>query len=93
MGESSSSGSVGISDYFVCFWDPFPPAGLPCPALMGEFVPGLIVSYCNLLCSLDVPGRPVLLWIAIGAGGFGEKEAWWGVGGWKEENLRLECII
>lgn len=80
LGGSSYNGSVGIADSFVFFWDPFPGAGLPCPVLMWGGLSGLIVSYCDFLCTLDVPGKPVLLWIGIGAGAFGEKEVWWGGG-------------
>lgn len=32
------------SDSFVCLWDPFPPTGLPHPALIWGFVPSLTAS-------------------------------------------------
>lgn len=34
----------GVSDHVAYTWYPFPPTGLPCPALIWGFVPCLIVS-------------------------------------------------
>ena len=43
------AGEVGaVSDTFDCFWYPFPPIGLPCPALIGEEMPGLIATWCTV---------------------------------------------
>ena len=39
-------GAVAVSDSSACFWDPFPPTGLPHPSLIRGFVPALIVVYC-----------------------------------------------
>jgi hypothetical protein len=39
-----NSRSRAVSDIFAYLWDPFLPLGLPCPALMWEYVPGLIVD-------------------------------------------------
>ena len=33
-----------VFDSLACSWDPFPPTGLPCPALILGFVSGLVVS-------------------------------------------------
>lgn len=41
---TSHIGNGGISDFFVCSWDPYSPTGLPYPALTGESVSGLIIS-------------------------------------------------
>ena len=71
-----------VSDSFACSWDPFPPTGLPCPALRLQFVPSLIVS-CYVMLG-EYPGRPTLFvclfreteevlvgWLARRSGGCG----------------------
>ena len=49
---------MGISDYFHCPWDPFPPTGLPHSALIRDFVTGLTVTCYAVL--VDIPGTPAL---------------------------------
>lgn len=54
--------TVGIGtvpDSFAYLWDPFRPTGLPCPALMGWYVPGLRAFFMQ--CLIDDPGKPALL--------------------------------
>lgn len=63
-------GSGGNSDTLAYSWDPFLPAGLLCPASMRVMC--LVLLWLVMLCSVDNPGRPALLW---GEG----KEQWiWG---------------
>ena len=51
---TTNSDSRGVSDSFTCFWDPFPPTGLPRPAidehsLYPTFLPAWVV-----ICFIDL---------------------------------------
>lgn len=71
----------GVSDCFPCSFYPFPPMGLRHLALIWG-----LVSPLTVLCSVDMPGRPALLWR-----GMGEEWIWrtwvldWGE--WREGKL------
>lgn len=65
---NSESGVVTDMESFAYLWNCFPPAGLPCPALIWWYVPGLIVAYYAYLVS--VLGRPAPSWGEIVECGF-----------------------
>lgn len=69
-------GARVVSDSFACSWDLFPPAGLPLPALMWDFMPSLVQSF-----------YAVFGWYLWEDCSFlkGKEEQWRGeVGGWEE---------
>lgn len=39
-----------VSGFFACTWNPSPPTGFPCSALLYGFVPGLIECLIVLSC-------------------------------------------
>lgn len=78
-------GMGDVSDSLACSWDPFFPTGLPRPALIGGFVPSLIVTCCALfvgnardVCSFQNGSRGVDL---------GERGGWEDLGGEEEGKL------
>lgn len=54
FGGSLNISSGNVSNILATFWDPFPPTGLSCPAIMWGFVPGLILSFCVAPVSYSV---------------------------------------
>ena len=53
--RTPNSGSRGVSDSFVCCWDPFPPTGLPCPAYYERRY--LVLFQLDIPCVVNSPGR------------------------------------
>lgn len=49
-----------VSDSFACFWDSFPPTGLPCPALIWRLLLSLIV-FCFVLSGCHLLGASSFL--------------------------------
>jgi len=73
-------GDRAISDSFACLWDPLPPTGLFCSALIwGRYLDFLQL---DMPCLVDIPGSPVHVeWeqrsgrgeARVGAGSIGRK--------------------